>query len=58
MINKEIDILTVPIDLFLQRLLMTALLAKKCTSEEDDIKVFEIFLSHNYPMFMQSFAEW
>lgn len=57
-INKEIDIMEVPNDLFLQRMMMTALLAKKFTCDDEQIKVFETFLSHNYPKFMQSFYEW
>lgn len=37
---------------------MTALLTKKLTSEEDDIKVYEVFLAHNYPRFMGNYYLW
>jgi hypothetical protein len=57
-INKEIGIMEVPNDLFLQRLMMTALLAKSFTTEKPQIDVFKSFLGHNYPIFMQSFTEW
>ncbi|CDW74245.1 UNKNOWN [Stylonychia lemnae] len=58
MINKDIELVNLPNDQILQRLMMTALKAKKFVQEESEMKVFTIFLTHNYPKLMQSFNEW
>lgn len=51
-------IIEVPTDMFLQRLMITALKAKKIALNEESIRVFELFLSHNNPQFMQVFYQW
>ena len=57
-INREIDLREVPNDHFIELLMMTALQAKRVTCEEDDIKIFEAFLGHNYPQFMLNYETW
>lgn len=37
---------------------MTALMAKKLTSGEKEVRVFYTFLQHNYEKFMESYFEW
>lgn len=48
-VNKIVDISQVDLGMFLETLMMTALYAKKLTSSGDDIRIYEAFLSHNYP---------
>lgn len=48
MINKDLCIKDVPADDFLSYLLSSALHAKSLTLD-DEIKVFEAFIGHNYP---------
>jgi hypothetical protein len=37
---------------------MTALAAKKVTCDLKEEKIYEAFLGHNYPRFMQSYLIW
>ncbi len=39
-------------------MMMTALLAKKLSTDEITIRVFYGFLTHNYPRFMEPYAKW
>lgn len=48
-INKDIDLMEVPNEDFIEVLMMTALQAKRMSCDETLIKVFEAFLGHNYP---------
>jgi hypothetical protein len=57
-INRDIDLLEVPCDHFIELLMMTALQAKRMTCEPSLIRVFEAFLGHNYPQFMQNYETW
>ena len=57
-INKEIELVNLPNDQILQRLMMTALKAKKIILDQNEMIVFIIYLGHNYPKLMQSFYEW
>lgn len=57
-INDEVNITQVKKKYFLQRMMMTALLAKKFTNDEQTIQVFYSFLNHNYPKFMESYKIW
>jgi hypothetical protein len=54
-INKETDMNDVPRDLFLQKLMMSALLAKEFAEEERKVRIFKAFISHNYPIFMEGY---
>lgn len=58
MINYEIKILRVQNQVFLQRLMMTALLAKKMTTTVHEFEVFTNFLYHNNPKVMHSYNQW
>ena len=49
LVNKATEIERVELHSFLERLMMTALYAKRYTCTLHEIKVFEAFLSHNYP---------
>ena len=48
-INREIDLLAVSNDHFIELLMMTALQAKRMTCDPTLIRIFEAFLGHNYP---------
>ena len=37
---------------------MTGLMAKEFTGDENKVKIFKGFLSHNYPLFMESYKQW
>ncbi len=39
-------------------MMMSALLAKKVATDEDEVKVFYAFLQHNYPRFMENYFLW
>lgn len=58
LLNKRVGIIDVSNDLILQRLMMTALKAKQITLDRESIRVYETFLRHNYPKFIQSYIEW
>jgi hypothetical protein len=57
-VNKSINIIEEDLGMFLERLMMTAIFAKKITCTDDDVKVYEAFLSHNYPTFINNFKKW
>ena len=57
-INREIDLLGVRNDHFIELLMMTALQAKRMTCEPPQIRIFEAFLGHNYPQFMINYETW
>lgn len=57
-INRDIDLLEVPSDHFIELLMMTALQAKRMTCEPSLIRIFEAFLGHNYPRFMINYETW
>lgn len=57
-VNKSVSIIDESLGMFLERLMMTALFAKKITTGEEDVKVYEAFLSHNYPTFISNFKKW
>jgi len=39
-------------------MMMTALLAKKYSNDENIIQIYYAFLNHNYPKFMDSYKVW
>eukprot|EP00347_Sterkiella_histriomuscorum_P006636 403352014 len=57
-INDEMNISLVKNKFFLQRIMMTALLAKKYSNDENVLQVYYSFLNHNYPKFMESYKVW
>ena len=59
LLTREIGMVqTVSKEFFLQRLMMAALLAKKLTTDVEYIRIFEVFLMHNYPKLMESYYYW
>jgi hypothetical protein len=56
LINSEIQIVKVKKEFFLQRMMMSALLSKKVSTDENQVNVFYAFLAHNYPRFMDSYV--
>jgi hypothetical protein len=58
-INREIDMMEVPTNHFIELLMMSALQAKRLTcGDSSHIQIFEAFLGHNYPQFMLSYEVW
>jgi hypothetical protein len=57
-INRGINMLEVPNDHFIELLMMTALQAKRMTSDPSLIRIYEAFLGHNYPQFMINYETW
>ena len=55
MINQEIQIHKVKKEYFLQKMMMTGLMAKKLTNNEEASRVFYTFLEHNYDKFMDAY---
>ena len=39
-------------------MMMTGMMAKEFTGNEDKVKIYKGFLSHNYPLFMESYLQW
>lgn len=58
LVNKTTDIEKVELHNFLERLMMTALYAKRYTCPPSEILIYEAFLSHNYPQLMNSYCAW
>ena len=56
--NSMLDIISIETDLILDYLMITALFAKKLTCGNEEIKIHESFLSHNYQMFMKNYLMW
>lgn len=56
--NKMLTISGIDIDLILDYLMITALFAKKLTCDDEEIKIHESFLSHNYQPFMRNYLIW
>ena len=57
-VSDAINVATVDLGMFLENLMMTALYSKKLTCNQDDIKIYEAFLTHNYPLFMGNYHFW
>jgi hypothetical protein len=57
-INEEIDLKSEENQYVLPILMMTALRAKEIAAEDENFKVFETFLWHNNPLFMERYTQW
>lgn len=58
LVNELVQLSLVSLDSFLKRLMMTALFAKKLTNPEIEVRIYEAFLSHNYPKFINEYYHW
>ncbi len=61
MINNEIELHTMENDVVIENLMMSALKAKELTADGTNLerfKVYETFLWHNYPHFMERYSRW
>lgn len=56
--NNLVHISTVDQDFTLDYLMITALFAKKLTCGDEEVKIHESYLSHNFQMFMKNYIIW